>query len=81
MATNSKLRPEIELDAYVVMPNHFHAILFIHDLPGVVRATHRFAPTNNHPSSADKSRCPAGPKPKWVGAIIGQFKSISEQTP
>ncbi len=27
----ANVRPDIELDAYVVMPNHFHAILFIHD--------------------------------------------------
>ena len=70
------VRPEIELDAQVVMPNHFHAIFFIHESPGVPGATHRVAPTNNHPSGADKSRSPAGPKPKSVGAIIGQFKSL-----
>ena len=28
------VRPEIELDAHVVMPNHFHAIFFIHESPG-----------------------------------------------
>jgi putative transposase len=70
------VRPEIELDAYVVMPNHFHAIFFIHESPGVGRATHRVAPTNNHSSGADKSHRPAGPKPRSVGAIIAQFKSL-----
>ena len=72
----ARVRPDIVLDAHVVMPNHFHAILFIHESSGVPGATHRVAPTNNHPSGADKSRCPAGPKPKSVGAIIGQFKSL-----
>lgn len=70
------VRPEIELDAYVVMPNHFHAIFFIHESPGVPGATRRVAPTKNHSASAGKPCRPAGPKPKSVGAIIGQFKSL-----
>jgi putative transposase len=70
------VRPEIDLDAYVVMPNHFHAIFSIHESPGVPGATHQVAPTKNHSAGADKSRRPAGPKPKSVGAIIGQFKSL-----
>ena len=36
-------RKDIELDAYVVMPNHFHAIIFMIDLG---RGTARCAPTN-----------------------------------
>jgi REP-associated tyrosine transposase len=70
------VRPGIELDAYVVMPNHFHAVFFIHDSPGEAGATHRVAPTNNHSAGAGNSCRPAGPKPKSVGAIIGQFKSL-----
>ncbi len=58
------LRPYVTLDAYVVMPNHFHAILF---LERQERATQRVAPT-------EKGR-PFGPMPKSVGAIVGQFKS------
>jgi putative transposase len=72
------VRPDIVLDAYVVMPNHFHAIFFIHKSPGVPGATHRVAPTNNHSAGAGNSCRPAGPKPKSVGAIIG--KLISDQT-
>lgn len=70
------VRSDIDLDAFVVMPNHFHAIFFIHESPGVPGATHRVAPTKNYSSSADKPCRPAGPRPKSVGAIIGQFKSI-----
>jgi len=70
------VRPDIELDAYVVMPNHFHAVFFIHESPGVPGATRRVAPTKKPFPSAGKSCRPAGPKPKSVGAIIGQFKSL-----
>jgi REP element-mobilizing transposase RayT len=68
--------PDIELDAYVVMPNHFHAIFFIHESPGVEGATHRVAPTKNHSAAAGKTHRPTGPKPRSVGAIMAQFKSL-----
>jgi len=58
------LRPYVALDAYVVMPNHFHAIFFLQDQN---RATQRVAPT--------QTKTPTGPKPASVGAIIGQLKS------
>ena len=58
------LRPYVMLDAYVVMPNHFHAIFF---LDNQERATQRVAPTG------EKSG--AGLKPASVGSIVGQFKS------
>lgn len=60
----AKVRSYINLDAFIVMPNHFHAILFIQGKAG---ATHRVAPTG------DKS-C-GGPEPASIGAIVGQFKS------
>jgi REP element-mobilizing transposase RayT len=68
------IRPNVVLDEFVVMPNHFHAIFWITTPVGATRrvaherrdatgtrATHRVAPT--------------GPQPGSVGAIIGQFKS------
>jgi putative transposase len=72
----ASVRPEIELDAYVVMPNHFHAIFFIQESPGPAGATHRVAPTENHAAGAGKPHRPAGPQLRSVGAIIGQFKSL-----
>ena len=57
------LRPYVSLDAHVVMPNHFHAIMFLHHQE---RATQRVAPTKDKP---------IGPNPASVGAIVGQFKS------
>jgi putative transposase len=69
-------RPELELDAYVVMPNHFHAIFFIHESPGVAGATHRVAPTKNHSATTGKTRRPVGPISRSVGAVMAQFKSL-----
>ena len=72
-----QVRPNVELDEFNVMPNHFHAILWITDPVGATRggaharrpmaqtrATHRVAPT-------------AGPPSGSIGAIIGQFKSAA----
>jgi putative transposase len=70
------VRPDLELDAYVVMPNHFHAIFFIHESPGVPGATRRVAPTKNHSAVAGKTHRPTGPRPKSVGAVMAQFKSL-----
>jgi len=65
-----EVRPYIELDAFVVMPNHFHGVFLLHEFKDVTKregATHRVAPTL-------KDR-PSGPVSASVGAIIGQFKS------
>ena len=67
------VRPEIELDAFIIMPNHLHGIIIKHarrgdpagrpgDLAIKDRASRRDAPTL---------------EPGTVGSIIGQFKSIS----
>jgi putative transposase len=109
------IRPYVELDAYCVMPDHFHGIIFIHDISGKIRpmtttcdvdgvvvgATRRVAPTSGDKSSVDQSTHhiaptddkpsidqsnphtasagsrPCGPKPCSLGAVIGQFKSMS----
>ena len=56
------IRPNIYLDAFVVMPNHLHGIIviFFNEAP-LVGATRRVAPTLQSGS---------------LGAIIGQFKSV-----
>jgi REP element-mobilizing transposase RayT len=55
--------PHIELDAFVVMPNHLHAILcFVDDPVGATLASP--APS-----------IPRGPQPGSLGAVIGGFKS------
>jgi putative transposase len=59
-----EIRPRVQVDAFVVMPNHMHGILIIRPAGGV-GATRRVAPT----------RTPRGPAPGSIGAIVGQFKS------
>lgn len=56
----AKLRPNVVLDVFIVMPNHFHAILII-ESRGV--STYAPAPTN--------FRSPS----QTVGAIVRGFKS------
>jgi len=55
-----QIRHEIELDAWVIMPNHFHAIVFING-NGVCRGDRPVAPT--------------GPQPKSLGSLMAGFKS------
>jgi len=57
------VRPQVQLDEFVVMPNHFHGIIMIRNEPTIVGATHRVAPT--------------GPTAGSVGAMMTQFKSIA----
>lgn len=60
----------VELDAFVVMPNHVHGLIVItrDDVDHIVGATHG-SPLPTHPTR------PNGPKRHSLGAIIGQFKS------
>ena len=71
----------VELGAYMVMPNHFHGILFFHKYVGATRQGLTRSWLNTIPSqintkeSADGSPLPRGPKPASLGAILAQFKS------
>jgi REP element-mobilizing transposase RayT len=69
------VRPHIHLDEFICMPNHIHGIISIVEPVGARRrlalpttetnrATHRVAPTKKIQSNS-------------LGAIIGQFKSIT----
>lgn len=72
----AEVRPGVELDAFVIMPNHVHALLFILEAdPSVgqpVGATRRVAP------NAEETRLqrPTGPTPGSLGAIMSQFRSV-----
>lgn len=59
--------PFVELGEYVIMPNHVHGIIVIHNDHGV-GATQCVAPTTTITR-------PKGPKPNSLGVIIGSFKS------
>jgi REP element-mobilizing transposase RayT len=77
-----KRLPYITLGAHMVMPNHFHGILFIHEN---VRATQRGQTVSQSGSESLQTNAtdgivgsplpPRGPKPASLGAIIAQFKS------
>ena len=58
---SAQIRDEVELDAFVVMPNHVHGVVVITDRPG--RATGR-------------SPLQFGPAKRSVGAFVGGFKSV-----
>jgi REP element-mobilizing transposase RayT len=66
---SATIRKEIELDEFIVMPNHFHAIVLIHDC----RGDRPVAPTETNRPVARK--LPNGPKPKSIGSLIAGFKS------
>ena len=59
----------IELGAYMVMPNHFHGILFIHETVGATRQGQINSQTGSEPLQTntsvgmDGSPLPRGPKP------------------
>jgi len=61
---------DVELDAFIVMPNHVHGIIVITDATGAtsIRATH-----------ASPLRLPNGPKPRSIGTIIGSYKSAASK--
>ncbi|MBA2451602.1 MAG: transposase [Chloroflexia bacterium] len=59
--------PDIELDAFVIMPNHFHGIIVIHDAEPLVRATPCVALGAKAPAVSANETCgrqaaPSGPR-------------------
>jgi putative transposase len=63
------LREYIELDVFVVMPNHFHGILVIKDMANQGMMHH--APTKN----ASLSRQFSKPQAESLASIVGTFKA------
>jgi putative transposase len=70
------IRKEIEIDEFIVMPNHFHGIVFIHDrgdrlvaqMPMIkdnIKGRPPVAPTEDRP----------GPRSKSIGSFLAGFKS------
>ena len=62
-----EIRHEIKMDEYVIMPNHFHAIVFIEGRGD--RPVARPDGQNSIPSETGRL------KPASIGAFIGGFKS------
>jgi len=64
----SKIRPNVTLDEYVIMPNHLHGIIIITNDEIPVGAT------SWSPLQTD-IQPPHGPAPHSLGAIVAGFKS------
>jgi REP element-mobilizing transposase RayT len=64
-----EIRKNVELDYYVVMPNHFHGIIIINDVETSRRDVSKEQKTGHRPVSTEL-------KSNSLGSIIGQFKSI-----
>lgn len=85
----------VQLDAFVVMPNHVHAVLWIAN--GDVGATQTYKPVDGEPVFLEESGIPdtgspgfasplpassqpnppTGPASHSVGAIVGNYKSVT----
>ena len=75
---SEEIRREIGLDAFVVMPNHIHGIIIIHD----VGADGVRPPDRAHPMNRAHGRAPLPPiqhqrKPRSLGSFIAGFKSAT----
>ena len=65
--------PQIEVDEFVVMPNHFHGIL-------VIRVEHNGGVSRVNTSdraTTDRATTRVAPTGKLLGDMIGAFKSIT----
>lgn len=60
-----EIRREVELGAYIVMPNHFHGIVVLSS------DTHRVSDVG----ATGRSPLPHGPAPKSLGSLMAGFKS------
>lgn len=60
--------PFIELDAFVIMPNHIYGIIVINEQPNNIVINQLLKP---------KTTFPNGTKPASLGAILQNFKSVS----
>ena len=66
-----EMRPTIELDAFVIMPNHIHGILIIND-PDTGRGTMHRAPTGNRNNQVEQFGKPTS---NTIPTIIRGYKS------
>ena len=64
-----EIRSNVDLDYYVIMPNHFHGNLIILDVETSRRDVSMERETGHRPVSTQL-------QPNSLGSIIGQFKSI-----
>lgn len=63
------IRSNVDLDKFVIMPNHFHGIPIVKDVETSRRDVSKESETGHRPVSTQL-------KPNSLGSIIGQFKSV-----
>lgn len=68
---SAQIRTEIELDMWVVMPDHMHALVLIAD------DQHHWAERPVAPMPAAAQQHPNGPPPRSLGALMAGFKSAA----
>ncbi len=68
---SSRIRKEIKLDQFILMPNHIHGIIFITNQNPPLRSTDA-----NDVGATGRSPLPRGPKPKSLGSFVAGFKPI-----
>ena len=71
---SSVIRQEIELDAWVVMPNHFHGIVIINPVGANGRSPLRRSPLRRSPPG---NYVRPQMKPKSLSSLMAGFKSIT----
>jgi len=72
----AQIRKEIEIGEFIVMPNHFHGIVFIRgrgDRPVAPLATIADSIQGRPPVAPTEDR--PGPKPKSISSFLAGFKS------
>ncbi len=67
-----EIRKNVELDEYIIMPDHLHGILFIETVTRNVETPRRGVSTMHIPNPHHNPEW----KPNSLGSIICQFKSI-----
>ena len=65
--------PHVELDAFIVMPNHVHGVILIHDLGRQNAAPENVGATHASPLPKRAS----GPRPRSLASIAGSLKSAA----
>ena len=66
--------PLVETDAWIVMPNHVHGVIFIAGSDTVVSPNTGISPTVGATPASPLQR-PSGPPKRSLGAIVGSYKS------
>ena len=67
-----QIRSNVQLDEWVVMPNHLHGIIIINNPVETFRRNVSTTNDDTQPKTNNKSRL----KSNSLGSIIGQFKSV-----